>query len=773
VRRSDDTVSREFVQWLASLAPEGETALIVRQKPREPIEYHADGAIKATWPAFLPKHGNIAGEAWYGNTASFMRERFADGRPSASAANCEYVLVMVLDDIGTKSKTPPLPPTWVMETSAGNFQWGYAFSEQPTKAEFAAAIRAVADAGFTDPGACNPVRNFRIPGSVNFKPGRGAFASRLVEWERAREYTLDEICDALGVVPGAPESAGPRSIRLADDGGDDVAAWLSEQGLVLSRPNAEGWMGVMCPQADQHTDGSPEGRYLPASRAFCCLHSHCIDLNSVTFLRWVAEQGGPSHAPGLREELLQTRLAGSLPPPPPGATEETQRLIAEVERKEAGRTEMKAWFSRFAYILPEDSYFDLQELTEVSRNGFNALFRHIRCVSIHPTAAGKPRIVEASVSYDEHRQDMNAKVLAGVTYAAGETTLCTRDGNIYANRWRNARPPVAGGGDPSLWLAHVERMIPDPAERAHVLDVMAFKVQNPRIKVNHAILHGGTAGAGKDTMWAPFFWAIGGPTRNNVALLENDRLQTQWGYHLEAEVIVINELRQSDASDRRALENRLKSIIAAPPELLVVERKGMHPYYVPNRAQVVAFTNERGAIALSTEDRRWFVTWTHAGRMERAKEFWDWLGSGGFEAVAGWLHARDVAAFDPGAAPPWTDAKEAMLSAARPLAESWLIEMIREGRGEFAPGIVGGPWGAFADRLQGQAPAGARIFPSSLIHALTDAGWADLGMCHSKNFKTKKHIFVSPDWRGNKADARDAIEARAAVSGPLALVKVG
>ncbi len=103
--------------------------------------------------------------------------------------------------------------------------------------------------------------------------------------------------------------------------------------------------------------------------------------------------------------------------------------MAEVERKEAGRTEMKAWFSRFAYILPEDSYFDLQELTEVSRNGFNALFRHIRCISIHPTAAGKPRVVEASISFDEHRQDMNAKVLAGVTYAAGETTLCTRDGN--------------------------------------------------------------------------------------------------------------------------------------------------------------------------------------------------------------------------------------------------------------------------------------------------------------------------------------------------------
>ena len=319
------------------------------------------------------------------------------------------------------------------------------------------------------------------------------------------------------------------------------------------------------------------------------------------------------------------------------------------------------------------------------------------------------------------------------------------------------------GGDASRWLAHVERMIPDAAERAHVLDVMAFKVQNPRIKVNHAILHGGTAGAGKDTMWAPFFWAIGGPARMNVALLENDRLQTQWGYHLEAEVIVINELRQADATDRRSLENRLKSIIAAPPELLVVERKGLHPYMVPNRAQVVAFTNERGAISLSADDRRWFVTWTHAPRMtpEEGKSFWAWLEKGGgFAAVTAWLHARDVSAFNPGAAPPWTDAKEAMLSAARPMAESWLMEQIQGRVGEFALGLISGPWGALCDRLQGLAPPGARIVPPAVLHALADAGWLDMGMCHSKTHKTKRHIFCHPDYRGTKAEARDALMDR-------------
>ena len=91
-----------------------------------------------------------------------------------------------------------------------------------------------------------------------------------------------------------------------------MLAWLSAQGHVLSRPNFEGWAGVTCPQSDQHTDGNPEGRYLASSRAYCCLHSHCIDYGSADFLAWVEAQGGPKHTTGLREELLASVMEGTL-----------------------------------------------------------------------------------------------------------------------------------------------------------------------------------------------------------------------------------------------------------------------------------------------------------------------------------------------------------------------------------------------------------------------------------------------------------------------------
>jgi hypothetical protein len=750
-----------FLDFITKLAPTGETALIVHQKPQlknGEIQLHADGAVKCTWPAYLPTKGTKAGQAWYGNTASFIIDRFTEGRVSASAVNCEYILVMMLDDIGTKSKTPPLAPTWIMETSEGSFQWGYVFSEQPTKAEFSAAIRAIADAGYTDPGACNPVRNFRLPDSVNLKPERNQFASRLVEFHPDRDYTLPDICTALGVVPVEADSLTLRPIRLSDDGADDVMAWLSEQGLLLSRPNGEGWAGVICPNSAEHSDGNPEGRYMPANRAYCCLHSHCVDFDSRLFLQWVADNDGPAHTPGLREELLAQAmdLALSKITPTPDYPDEAARVIAEVERKELGRVEKAEWWNRFAYIQDDDAYFDMQDRRELGRNTFNALFRHLDCRSIH----NAKRKIEAATSFDENRQAKGAKALAGITYAAGSTILVARDGLVYGNRWRNARPvPVAG--DVSMWLNHVERMVPEEFERKHLLDALAHKVQFPNHKINHAILMGGNHGSGKDTLFAPFFWAIGGEAKANCSLVKNEDLSSQWGYALECEVMEIAELRQAEAKDRRALENTLKPIIAAPPELLMVNRKGLHPYYALNRVFVIAFSNERVAISLPSEDRRWFVIWCAAPKLSEAHavSLWNWYQHrGGFQAVAHYLHTRDVSAWNPSAPPPTTEAKLIMVEHGMSTAESFLVDQMMRRVGEFSKGVIGAPFHLVCDRLQGYAPTGVKIVQGALLHALKEANWIDCGRIKSRNNDTKKHIFCAPDLaKATKSELRDMV----------------
>ena len=759
-----------MIDFIASLAPEGETALIVKQKPKLKdgvLDFHADGAVKATWPAFLPDHKMRAGESWYGNTASFIVERFKDGHVSASAANCEYILVMMLDDIGTKSKTPPLPPTWIMETSAGSFQWGYAFNVQPTKAEFSAAIKAIADAGYTDPGAINAVRNFRLPGSVNLKPGRDNFEARLVEFHPERDYSLPEICAALNVTPAAADSMTVRPIRISDDGADDVLAWLSGQGLLLSKPNQEGWAGVICPNSAHHSDGNPEGRYMPANRAYCCLHGHCVDLDSRTFLEWVAENGGPKHAPGLREELFTAAMEGALSrlTPTEMFTDVAADIVAETERKELGRIEKADWYERFAYIQDDESYFDMQDRREVSRATFNALFRHISCKSIHTQ-----RKVEASICFDENRQAKGAKALVGITYAAGETVLVARDGDIYGNRWRDARPPVAAG-DITPWLDHCRALVPEPKELEHILDVMAFKLQHPEVKVNHAILHGGDQGSGKDTMWAPFIWSVCGPHLKNRGLLDNDTMSSQFGYALESEILILNELKEPDAKERRALANRLKPIIAAPPEMLSINRKGLHPYQMANRVFVLAFSNDPVPISLDSQDRRWFCVWSHAPRMtpDAAAKMWAWYKTGGFEAIGAWLQARDVRAFNPGAAPMATEFKLNLVEHGLSMAESYLVEAMRLKIGEFAKGVIGSPFHAVCDRLAGAAPAGVKVPQQALLHAFKEAGWVDCGRLKSRDYDTKKHIYCAPDMVDKpKSELRRLVEE----APPAGLVRV-
>jgi hypothetical protein len=419
------------------------------------------------------------------------------------------------------------------------------------------------------------------------------------------------------------------------------------------------------------------------------------------------------------------------------------------------RVEKADWWDRFAYLQDDDAYFDLQDRRELSRSTFNAMFRHIGCKSVH-----NGRKVEASYSFDEQRQDKGAQSLVSVTYAAGAGTIVNRDGLTYGNRWVNARPqPVAG--DVSPWLRHVERLVPEKFEREHLLNALAHKVQFPGHKINHAILMGGTHGSGKDTMFAPFFWAIGGDAKRNCSLVKNEDLTSQWGYALECEVMEISELRQADAKDRRALENTLKPIIAAPPELLTVNRKGLHPYYALNRLFVIAFSNERVAISLPSEDRRWFVIWCEAARLteREALALWNWYkNQNGFQAVAHYLHTRDVSAWNPSAPPPVTEAKQIMIEHGMSTAEAFIVDMLRRRTGEFSRGVIGSPFHALCDRLQGLAPQGVKVVQGALLHAIKEAGWVDCGRLAAQGYPSKKHIFRAPDVDLSKSELRRLVE---------------
>jgi hypothetical protein len=212
-------------------------------------------------------------------------------------------------------------------------------------------------------------------------------------------------------------------------------------------------------------------------------------------------------------------------------------------------------------------------------------------------------------------------------------------------------------------------------------------------------------------------------------------------------VVILNELKEPEARERRAMANKLKPLIAAPPATLSVNRKGMHPYDLVNRLMVIAYTNDSLPITLPTQDRRWFCVWTHAPRMTTpaADALWGWYETGGYEKCAAWLHQRDVSSFNPSAPPPVTEWKTNMVEHGMSAAESYLVELMRKRSGMFADGVIGGPFHRLGDILAPFMPAGLKVPQAALLHALKEAGWVDMGRIGSVEHPTKKHIFVAPD----------------------------
>lgn len=452
------------------------------------------------------------------------------------------------------------------------------------------------------------------------------------------------------------------------------------------------------------------------------------------------------------------------PAPEPAAKPEPQPAADPTppDSDEIGTLEPPDWYKRFAFLLSSADFFDLHRRKLVERKSFDAAFRHHKMHSIHAGANGLHARVTASTSYDENRIAMGARTLAGMIYAPGNSLFVGHDGEVYGNTWRDGRP-AGTPGDVGPWLEHAERMIPDPEERQHCLDWMAYKVQNPSVKINHGILHGGRQGSGKDTLWMPFLHAIGGATGQNVKTVTTEEIQSAFNYYVLSEVLVLNELREPQLADRRALENKLKPLLAAPPETFSVNEKGRHPYPSVNRLSVLGFSNERVSLSLSADDRRWMVLWSEAGILpqQEARALWQWYQGGGLDCVAYWLRQRDVSNFSPGDRPPVTDAKTVMMEGGLSAGEALLAEAMRNRVGVFRPGAIMGPWQPVIDELQ-QGMQDHKISIQSLYVAAGHAGWLDLGKVKTNELPQKKHILCSPDtlerYQSNRSEIRRMLE---------------
>lgn len=253
--------------------------------------------------------------------------------------------------------------------------------------------------------------------------------------------------------------------------------------------------------------------------------------------------------------------------------------------------------------------------------------------------------------------------------------------------------PSQGSVDP--WLALLERLDVEEG-REEMLDWLAWLVQRPGVKVNHALLLGGDKGIGKDSFLAPVLAAVG---RANVTTISGEELSGNFNDFIgRTKLLVVNEVDYGGRRGGRDISERLKPMLASPPERLRVNEKNLRPYEIPNRLQGVLMTNHRLPLHIEPGERRYLAVWCAApGPRSREMveesarwftDYWAWLKSGGESAVLGWLLARDLSTFRPGAKPLDTIWLEEMTrNSASPL-EAWLLDGALSGEGIWAQETV-------------------------------------------------------------------------------------
>jgi hypothetical protein len=255
------------------------------------------------------------------------------------------------------------------------------------------------------------------------------------------------------------------------------------------------------------------------------------------------------------------------------------------------------------------------------------------------TASGKSGEVKASDWLEAHAP------VVQMTWAPGEPRLindlliagggwiarsCVTVFNLY-------RPPTLAAGDAGaagLWLQHVRRIYPDDAD--HIVLWLAHRVQRPEEKINHALVLGGTQGIGKDSLIEPVKRAVG---HWNVEEIAPHHLLGNFTGHYKSVILRVSEAADLGDTNRFALYDRMKTLTAAPPDVLRVNEKHIREYYVPNCCGVVITTNHKtDGLFLPADDRRHYVTWSDANKDDFTADYWNALwtfyDSGGDRNVA-------------------------------------------------------------------------------------------------------------------------------------------
>ena len=184
---------------------------------------------------------------------------------------------LVVDDVETKVDPRHVDkvlglPTWTLETSPGNFQWGFAL-DRPVRDQSVAQglVDALCSEFIGDMAGVN--RLVRLPVGVNGKAKYGPtpFPTVLHSYDPTIRLSVETAIDALAATKASV--ADTAAAALPPDRDPTLQA-LYAAGLVKS-DSGDGVYPITCPWVAEHTDGRDDGSsYVQGSAGLSWVVSH-------------------------------------------------------------------------------------------------------------------------------------------------------------------------------------------------------------------------------------------------------------------------------------------------------------------------------------------------------------------------------------------------------------------------------------------------------------------------------------------------------------------
>ncbi len=636
-----------------------------------------------------------------------------DGKAKRRKALFRATYAIVVDDVGTKVKEADVlarwpEPSWKLETSPGNFQWGYILNKPEWDA---GRVNALLDgmvanglaADGKDPGMKGVTRYVRLPEGRNTKAkyGPGGWTCMLTEWNPNRRFGMDDLGARWPIAlpaPGTVSGTAGRAPATAAAATDLLFPHLDAWGMI-GGPSADGKGFICeCPWIGEHTQRADTGAAYYLGGGFCCHHGHGGEKGRGELVEWVdarlrEESGGLvglaagdfGVVPGYRPPNAGAR--GKVVVAPTVGTGAGAAPAIDFGTGAAGR-----FFGELVYLREEDRFYDLRSDGLVSRIAVDLVWSApLRTAGLLPVVV--PRTGDTMPPtrwfFDEANTG-RARIADRVTYWPGAPRFFHDDEDrTLVNTWRKPDRLALSVTDADVepWMKLVCHLVgaEGPGAVEWVLDWMALVVGAPGVKPGwHLVVQGGQ-GIGKDMILRPVRVGVG---EDNVGTVNAGGLHSQFNPWAARRLAIVNELKQNTRGSATGSDQYtiLKELTENTSPRIKINQKNQREYYAHNVSAFYVTSNSDKAIALEADDRRFMFIMATAKPWPRG-EFADltkWLDGGGAELVAEWLHDRwDAMATDRRQAlqshAPRTKGKALMIANTEDVVTTWMREQIETG----------------------------------------------------------------------------------------------